>query len=262
MRIIDIINAVETFCPLVLQESYDNAGLQISSDTNAEVCGVLLCLDVTENVVREAVEKHCNLILAHHPLLFSPKKRITTDDYVGRTIIEAVKHDITIYAAHTNLDNAKGGVNYKMAEKMGLENLHFLSPSQNGNSGSGLVGELKTPMAREEFLAMLKTTFKAEGVRYNDARKDEIRSVAICGGAGAFLAGDAVREHADAFVTGEIGYHRFFGMENDILLVELGHYETEQYTVEILRDLVRSVDEKVVICYTETNPVRYQINSK
>lgn len=265
MKIREIINQLEAFAPLSLQEGFDNAGIQISSDIDEEVKGVLLSLDVTENVIDEAKNKNCNLILSHHPLIFTARKKITCDDYVGRCIISAVKNGITVYAAHTNLDNARDGVNYKMAEKIGLRNIAFLAPHTSQSSvvdgGSGVIGELASPVSRQEFITMLRRQFGAQCARYNDAAKSEIKRVALCGGAGSFLIPDAVAKGADAFITGEIGYHHFFGMENDILLVELGHYETEQYTLDILEGIVRSTDENVKVIHTEekTNPVMYDV---
>ena len=263
MKIREIINQLETFAPLALQESFDNAGVQISSDKNEEVRGVLLALDVTEKVIEEAKEKKCNLIISHHPLIFSARKKITNDDYVGRCILEAVRSGITVYAAHTNLDNARGGVNYKMAEKMGLLNLEFLASltpkDATVDGGSGVIGELRETMTRDSFIDMLRCEFGAECARYNDAENNAIKRVALCGGAGAFLIPEAVRKNADAFVTGEIGYHHFFGLEKDILLVELGHYETEQYTLDIIEDIVKTADEQTRVLRTEqrTNPVMY-----
>ena len=126
MKVKEILNALEDFAPLALQDGYDNAGLQIGLAGDADATGALLCLDVTEEVIDEAIRQGCNLIVSHHPLLFHPLKSISGNDSNGRAIIKAIKKDITIYAAHTNLDSAMGGVNFKIAEKIGLEDVHWI----------------------------------------------------------------------------------------------------------------------------------------
>ena len=261
MQIKEIINTLEEFAPLALQEEYDNAGVQIQSVPDEKVSGVLLCLDVTEKVIDEAVYKHCNLIVSHHPLMFRPQKKITPDDYIGRCILSAIKNGITIYSAHTNLDNAEGGVNFRMAERLELNECRFLSPLRKElPGGSGLIGTLSQPMNRDRFLDFVKDTFKAKSLRYNDSSKTEITTVALCGGAGAFLLPNAINCGADVFITGEVGYHRFFGLENDILLVELGHYETEQYTIQLIHDILADKHPGLQIFETDctTNPIMYK----
>lgn len=258
MTIRQITSALEEFAPLSLQDGYDNAGLQIGLTKDADATGALLCLDVTEAVVEEAIERGCNLIVSHHPLLFRPLKSISGRDYIERTVIMAIKHDITIYSAHTNLDSAQGGVNYKIAEKLGLQNIEWLNPKGEG-AGEGIVGTLSAPMAKADFIAKVKETFKLDSLRTNDWVGGTVQKVALCGGAGAFLMSNAMAKGADAFLTGEIGYHRFFGYENQLLLMELGHYESEQYTTEILRSIIQKADPELPIHTTsvETNPIKY-----
>ncbi len=259
MQIREIINTLEGFAPLTLQEEYDNAGVQIQSVPDEEVSGVLLCLDVTEDAIDEAIRKGCNMIVSHHPLLFRGKKKITTDDYIGRCVIKAIRNGICLYAAHTNLDNARGGVNYQMAAQIGLRDVEFLVSNREGTGGSGIIGRLPAPMKKDEFIEMVSREFRAGVARFNDSRKETVSVVALCGGAGSFLVYDAIRRNADAFITGEIGYHDFFGLEDDILLVELGHYETEQYTVKLLHGIFSSAFPELRIeeAETVTNPVRY-----
>ena len=130
MKIREVLDALERFAPLPLQEDFDNAGLQLGL-TETELSGALLCLDVTEKIVDEAISKGCNLIVSHHPLLFKGLKSLTGKDYVERCVLKAIKNDICIYSAHTNLDNASNGVNYKIAEKIGLQNIRILSEKEN-----------------------------------------------------------------------------------------------------------------------------------
>lgn len=260
MKISELTEIFERFAPLHLQEAYDNSGLQIQPVPDEELTGVLLCLDVTESTISEAERKHCNLIVSHHPLLFRSPKKITTNDYVGRCICASIKKGITLYAAHTNLDNAKGGVNFVMAEKLGLKNISFLLPADpSGNAGSGIVGDLVEPMSKEQFVGLLKSVFHVECARVNAWTGSSVRRVALCGGAGSFLIAEAVKKNADAFVTGELGYHQFFGYEDSILLAELGHYETEQFTLDLFRKIIVGTDSSIPVFLTEekTNPVRY-----
>ncbi len=260
MKIREIFEALEVFAPLSLQDGYDNAGLQIGLTEDAEATGALLCLDVTEAVVDEAVNRGCNVIVSHHPLMFRPCKNITGADYIGRCIIKAVKNDVAIYAAHTNLDNAPGGVNWKIAEKIGLCDVEVLDPKPGvSDAGAGVVGVLDEPMDKDNFVAIVKDIFHADGVRCNRWSGSKVRKVAVCGGSGAFLMANAERAGADVFITGEIGYHRFFGYEDNMLLMELGHFESEQYTLEIFREIISRVSPELKILDTEvmTNPIEY-----
>ena len=228
MKIRQITGALEEFAPLALQDGYDNAGLQIGLAEDAEATGALLCLDVTEEVLDEAVQQGCNLVVSHHPLLFRPLKQISGRDYIERCVIKAIKHGLTLYAAHTNLDSARGGVNWKIAERLGLQQIEWLNPKQGFDAGEGIVGLLPQPMEKEDFLAFVKEQFDVDALRYNSW-------------------------------TGEVGYHRFFGHEDELLLMELGHYESEQFTVELLRDLIQQVAPHLPIFMTtvETNPINY-----
>ena len=258
IKIRQVMDALERFAPLPLQESYDNAGLQVGL-TEAEISGVLLCLDVTEAVVDEAVGKGCNLIVAHHPLIFRKLAHIGGENYVERAVMKAIKNDVAIVAAHTNLDNAEGGVNFKMAEKIGLERLESLQGPVVDGKWSGVVGELPEPMSAEDFIDLLKRSFNVKSLRANGLLNRKISRVALCGGSGAFMLGDAIRAKADAFVTGEMGYHEFFGHEQTIQICVVGHYESEQFTTEIFRDIIarESPELPVMIAETCTNPILY-----
>lgn len=259
MQVKDIVRALEKFAPLPLQDSYDNSGLQIGL-TTAEVSGALLCLDVTEDVIEDAASEGCNLIVSHHPLLFKGCKRITEESYVSRCVMSAIRHGIAIYSAHTSLDNAYKGVTYRMASLLGLEHLQPLLPSPlQGGAGSGLIGDLPEAMSVNTFLHLIKNTFNAACVRYNAYKGLVVKRIALCGGAGAFLIPDALRAGADAFYTGEIKYHDFFGLERQMLLVDTGHYESEQFTIGLLEDILHKAYPELPLVRTKinTNPIKY-----
>lgn len=255
MRVKEAIAALEQFAPLPLQDGYDNAGLQVGV-TEAEVSGVLLCLDVTESVLEEAVSKGCNLVVAHHPLVFHPLSVVGDATYVERCVRFAIKHDLTIYAAHTNLDNAIGGVSYEMANRLGLVEISGLRPSTNGGA-SGVVGVLETPMPAKDFVNKVKTVFGVKYAMCNALLDRLIRKVALCGGAGDFLLQDAVDAGADAFITGEMHYHRYFGQENIIQIITIGHYESERYTINLLQRILQESFPNLNVAMTSinTNPI-------
>lgn len=253
-------SALERFAPLPLQEGWDNAGLQVGL-TEAEASGALLCLDVNERIIDEAIRKGCNLVVSHHPLLFRGLKTISDADFVQRTVTKAIKNDIAVVSMHTNMDNARGGVNYKMAEKMGLVGVEFMSPKtvDGVEAGNGVVGELPEAMAADDFVLMVKREFGVECAMCNELLRRKIRRVAICGGAGDFLLDDAVKAGADAFVTGEMHYHVYFGREQQIQICVIGHYQSEQYTGEVFRSVISEAcpDVPVHIAETCTNPIIY-----
>ena len=363
MKIKNVIDILEELAPPSLQESYDNAGLIVGND-NTDLTGVLICLDSIEAVIDEAIEKKCNLVVAHHPIVFSGLKRLNGKNYIERVIIKAIKNDVAIYAIHTNLDNVLAGVNGKFADQLGLVNRRILAPKSGmlnkvtfyvpkanaeevkgavfkagagcignysecsfsvegigtfkGNSnanphigkvgerhleneikvevvcenyklnkvipallsahpyeevaydvydlensiniiGSGMVGELEKPMKSKEFLQLLKTKMNTECIRYTNLCKDEIKTIALCGGAGSFLLNNAKRAKADIFITGDYKYHQFFDADNEIIIADIGHYESEQYTSELLKEYLTKKIIKFAVRLTEinTNPVNY-----
>lgn len=270
MKIKELVSALERFAPLPLQDGFDNAGLQIGL-TDAEATGALLCLDVTEAILDEAISLGYNLVISHHPLIFKGYKSITGKDYVERCMLKAIKNDIVIYSAHTNLDNAPGGVNFKIAEKIGLKNVRVLEPKEesaagiqqledpSAQAGSGIIGELDEPETELDFLRRIKKTFEVSCLRHNKLLGREIQKVALCGGAGAFLLPQAIRSDADVFITGEIKYHDYFGHEEEILMVEIGHYESEQYTKEIFYSIIRDLFPNFALQFSKvnTNPIKY-----
>ena len=271
MKIKQVLSALEQFAPLPLQESWDNAGLQLGL-TEVDVSGALLCLDVNEAIVDEAIRKGCNLVVSHHPLLFRGLKQITDADVVQRTVIKALKNDIVIVSMHTNMDNARGGVNWKMAERLGLTDVRFFAGKtvqvtvadgsgrmEAVEAGSGVVGLLPDEMTAQDFVGLVKRQFGVACAQCNELLRRPVRRVAVCGGAGDFLLDDAVGQGADAFITGEMHYHQYFGYEQRIQICVIGHYQSEQYTAEIFRGIIQRECPGVMtfIAETSTNPILY-----
>lgn len=260
MKIKEVLCALEQFAPLPLQESWDNAGLQVGL-TEAEVSGALLCLDVTEQIIEEAADKGCNLVVSHHPLLFRGLKTISDQTDVQRTVMKAIRKEICVVSMHTNMDNAYGGVNFKMAEKLKLKEIKFMSSKIVGltESGSGIIATMESPMAADDFILRIKNTFGVECAMCNELLRRPISRVALCGGAGDFLLDEAVANGADAFITGEMHYHQFFGYEQRIQICIIGHYQSEQYTTEIFRDIISKncPGVRTEIAQTCTNPILY-----
>ncbi len=333
---------LEQIAPLAQQESYDNAGLLIG-DASAEVKGALCCLDITEEVLAEAVETGCNLIVAHHPIIFKGLKRLTGRTYVERCVAMALREGLAVYAIHTNLDNALyRGVNAAIADRLGLLNTRILAPRQerlriqlwapvdadqaaveellkpyapvwkseqirdgvrgylweaafsisrkgemlstlrlsllrrgemepgltwsflrveeeDPHCGAGLLGELPVPMDAGAFLDELKQRMKTDCIRHTHLPEGPVKKVALCGGAGSFLLGKALAAGADVFISGDFKYHEFFDADGRILIADIGHYESEQFTINLLCELL---SEKFVTfaarcTRVRTNPVFY-----
>ena len=255
-----MLSALERFAPLPLQESWDNAGLQVGL-TETEVSGALLCLDVNERIVEEAVSKGCNLIVSHHPLLFRGLKTISDLTDVQRTVMKVIENRLCVLSMHTNMDNAKGGVNFRIAQKLGLQDVQFFASKtvEGIEAGSGVTGELTEPMAADDFVLKVKKAFGVECAMCNELLRRPVRKVAICGGAGDFLLDEALKAGADAFITGEMHYHQYFGYEQQIQICVIGHYQSEQFTAEIFEEIIREACPGVKTCMAETNtnPILY-----
>ncbi len=363
MIIKDILELLDELAPSSYQESYDNAGL-ITGNSSLECTGIICTLDATEEVILEAKQKGCNLVVAHHPIIFTWLKKITGKNYVERAIITAIKNDIAIYAIHTNLDNLLTGVNGKMADKLGIKNRKVLLPRQNnlmklivfvpadnaekvreaiftaggghigkysecsfntkgagtfkpeegtnpytgevgtrattneekievifpvylkeklvnamaeahpyeevaydllalGNNfqevGSGLIGELTDEMDEIEFLQVVKQQFNLQIIRHTPLLQKKVKKVAICGGAGSFLIKNALSSRADIYITSDVKYHEFFDAENRMIIADIGHWESEQFTIDLLHDVLQSKFSNFAILKSEvkTNPVNY-----
>lgn len=363
IQIKEIIKVLEEFANPGFQENYDNAQL-IVGNANMEATAALLTLDSTEDVVDEAIAKGCNLIIAHHPIVFSGLKQLTGKNYIERTIIKAIKNDIAIYAVHTNIDNVTGGVNFKIAEVLGLQNVKVLAPKKGflrklqtyvpikhskeildalfsagaGNIGnysecsfqlegegsfkagnlanptlgklgerhfekeakievlynrvdeskiiaglkaahpyeevayecvaienehqalgSGAIGELPEAIETMQFLYQLKELFKVDAIRFTNPTTDKIKKVALCGGSGSFLLPNAIKYNADVFITGDFKYHDFFDADGQIMIADIGHYESEQYTKELFKEILQKKIPNFATHLSQviTNPINY-----
>ncbi|PSL28419.1 Nif3-like dinuclear metal center hexameric protein [Dyadobacter jiangsuensis] len=359
----EILTELEKLAPLPYQEDYDNAGLLVGAP-DTEVTGILFTLDITEDVVDEAVRKQCNLIVAHHPIIFKGLKKLNGKNYVERTVIKAIKNDIALYATHTNLDHVVGGVNWQIAKRLGLQNIKVLAPkkqllnklaffcpventqevlkalfeagageigeysncsfrseglgtflpgdnanpvigaqgqletvkehrveimlpshmqaqvlralrrahpyeevayymsaleNENQEVGAGAIGELPEPMETADFLACLKNNMAAAVIKHTEPTNARISRVAVCGGAGSFLLRNAVSAGADVYVTADYKYHEFFDAEGRIMICDIGHYESEVFTKNLLHDYISGKFSNFALCLSEisTNPVRY-----
>ena len=266
-KVSEILSYITEVAPIHWQESYDNSGLLVG-DANALVDKVLLTLDLTEKVIDEAIENSFHLVISHHPLIFKGLKNILVDDTTGRIITKAIKHDISIAAMHTNIDNSFYGVNRVLAEQLGLKDLNILhlnaSVSQHFSDsetqvGSGMIGYLENEMSEKDFLKIVKEKLNVGAIRHTELLNKPIKKVAICGGSGSFLIGDAKRCGADAYITADLKYHDFFDADNEILIVDAGHFETEQFTKQLFADIILKKNPKfaVQISRVNTNSVNY-----
>ena len=264
MTVKDILNCITEIAPLHWQESYDNAGLQVG-DINAEAHKALICLDITEAIVDEAIAKKCDLIVSHHPLIFRGLKHLTPETYIERAVMKAVKHDIAMISMHTNLDNSYLGVSRVLAERLGLKNLLFLQPSAEEPEvcGVGMIGEFDTAMEEKDFLQLVAETIGSPCLRHSVLTGRKVKKVALCGGSGSPFMPDALRQKVDAYLTADIKYHDFFVPEGNVLLVDGGHFETEQFTKELICELIRKKFPTFAaeIAETRTNAVYYFVKS-
>ena len=260
MKIKEITKFLEGYASLQYQESYDNCGLIVGNE-NTEAKGALIALDCTEEVIDEAIAEDCNLIVAHHPIIFNGLKKLNGSNYIERTVIKAIKNDLAIYAIHTNLDNAHNGVSAKIAERLGLENCKVLSPKSDLNQqvGLGIIGELKESIKTSKFLIDIKTNMQTNCIRHTSLVKEDVKRVAVCGGSGSVLLKNAKAVDADIFISADFKYHDFFDAENDIVIADIGHYESEQFTKDLIYDLLVKNFTKFAVRLSKvnTNPIKY-----
>ncbi len=300
----DVARILEQLAPLELAQSYDNVGL-IVGEAWREVRGVLTALDVTTDVLKEALALQCNLIVAHHPIWFHSRKKLTGTDFAAEVILFAIRNGISIYSCHTNLDNIRTGVNAVIAERLKLQEIAFLKPCQQYLSlqskanrqletnqlsgvdgslkadeletgeqpeelkkeaifcqaGSGMIGKLASPLSQRDFLELVKQEFHCHIIRYTKSAITEIEKVALCGGAGSFLLSAALEQGANAFVSADFSYHTFFDAGSQLLCLDIGHYESEQFTVHLLAEHLHKELPKLAVHCTKinTNPVNYYI---
>ena len=260
MKVREITSLIEAFAPLSLQESYDNAGLIVGREDD-EIHRVLLTVDVTEEVIEEALEQECDMIVAHHPIIFHALKRFNSSSYVERCVEQAIRHGIVIYAAHTNLDSAQDGMSWRVAQMLGLENIEVLDPTSSEGAGFGVVGELSEAVASEDFMRRVMECFSVGALRHSDIVLPKVRRVAICTGAGGSLIDKARDASADIYLTSDLKYNDFMRHEKSIILADMGHFESEYCVIQILFDIL---SKKIPIfavrkSVRSRNPVNYMV---
>ena len=257
MKVRDIIAVIEDFAPLSIQEGWDNSGLCVGSP-EAEVSSVLFALDCTESLVDEAIECGADMIITHHPLIFSGLKKISPEDQVGAAVIKAIKNGISIYAAHTNADKVVAGVSGAMAAKLGLVDVQILDEDGEG-TGLGVVGNLPQPLAVESVMSLVKDRFSLKVLKSSKPLDGMITRVAMCGGSGGSLIGAARKSGAQLYISGDISYHNFFTPEG-FMIMDIGHYESEIEIVNILFSLIKKNFPTFAVRITQninSNPIYY-----
>lgn len=260
MTIRDIIAPIEAFAPLSLQESYDNAGLVVGRLDDELKGGVLLAVDVTEKVIEEAIEKGCGLIITHHPIIFHPLKRLNSASVVERCVEMAIRHNIALYACHTNLDSAKGGMSWRVGEMLGLQDMEILQPTSE-NAGFGVVGTLPSAMDENAFLSKVKQTFSVEALRHSELLGREVKRIAICTGAGASLMREARASQCDIYLTADLKYNDFYTPDSHFVVVDMGHFESEFCVIAILFDVLSKIFINFALYKSaqSKNPVHYLV---
>lgn len=260
MKIRDIVAPIEEFAPLALQEHYDNAGLVVGRADDELRGGVLLAVDVTEDVVREAVEKGCGLIITHHPIIFHPLKRLNSASVVERCVEQAIRHDIALYACHTNLDAAYGGTSWRVGEMLGLEDIKPLA-SEDGVTGFGVVGSFAKPQPLKEVLAEVRRIFGVSVVRHSEDTGRQIERVAVCTGSGASMMGDARAAGCDLYITADLKYNDFFTPDGAFVVADIGHFESEFCVIQILFDVLSKKITNFALHKSaqSKNPVHYAL---
>ena len=261
MKVREVIDYLHTIAPNQYQEDYDNSGLLVGSYED-EIRGALVSLDVTEAVLEEAISLGCNLIVSHHPIIFGGVKRLTDSNYVQRIIKLAIKNDLNLFAIHTNLDNVyEHGVNTNIAKILGFHNVEILRPKvglEDEKVGSGVIGTIEA-MDEMAFLEHLKAKMEVECIKYTKLRGEKVSKVAICGGSGRFLLPDAISKGADIFISSDFKYHEYFDADGQIVIADIGHFESEQFTTQMLWQLLTKKFTIFAVHYTKvnTNPVLY-----
>ena len=236
MKVKDIIKVIEDFAPLSVQEGWDNSVLCVGSPED-EVSSVLMALDCTPALVDEAIACGADMIITHHPLIFSGLKKISPDDMVGEAVIKAIRAGIAIYAAHTNADKVLAGVSGAMAARLGLKNVRILDDEGEG-TGLGVVGELSEPLTGQQAVDLVKEKFSLKYIKVSRPLETPVTTVAVCGGSGGSLIAKARKAGAQLYVSGDISYHNFFTPEG-FMIMDIGHYESEIEIVEILFSLIK-----------------------
>ena len=256
MKIREIVAPLEEFAPLALQEHYDNAGL-IVGDPDNEADAALVCVDVTEAVLEEAVERGAGLVIAHHPLVFHPLKRLSRTTYIERAVRRAVREGIAVYACHTNLDSAPQGMSYALGRQ-----LELLTPSgAAAGAGFGVVGRPECEMPTEAFLRMVRERLGTGAIRHSALVRETVRRVALCTGAGASMMADARRSGADLYISADFRYNDFLDADNDLVIADVGHFESEYCAIGLICEIIRKKITNFALHRSErsVNPVNYLV---
>lgn len=259
MKIKDIIAPLEEFAPLALQEGYDNAGLLVGSQDD-EATGALVCVDATEDVLDEAIALGANLVISHHPIIFHPLRSIGGEGNIGRVVTKAIKNDIAVYACHTNLDRARHGMSYMLAQKLGLQNVKVLDPAGAADgSGFGAVGELPEPVKAVDFLKQTASKLNIGCIRHSEPHKEKVRRIALITGSGGDGLEKAIEAGADVFLTADLRYDRFLAARGRILLADIGHFESEFCAIDLMYGILskKIVNFAVHKSANSRNPVSY-----
>lgn len=239
---------------------WDNSGMQVG-DTERDIRSVLLTTDVTPDVVNEAILCGCQLIVSHHPLLFHGLKQVCGQTSQARVVEMAIKHDIAIYSAHTNLDVATDGINVRLAKKLGLSEYKILAVSHQQSEvsrpiGLGAIGQLPNPVHYLDFIEQIRELLDCTYVRYTRPAKEQIQTVALCGGSGAELIGEAIEQGADVFLTADCKYHEFQDAVGEIGLIDIDHWVSEHHCVEIFRDIIEPLGVTCINSKTDKTPIQ------
>lgn len=260
MKIRQITEIIENFAPLGYQESYDNSGLLVGSPDD-EVAGALICVDVTEEVLVEAVELGAGIIISHHPVIFNPLRRLTGANYIERVVAQAIRRGIAIYACHTNLDSAPAGLSFCLAEMFGVQNPQLLSPSKEGNYGLGVIGYLPAPADTVGFLRHVAAVLSIKSLRYSAPAFEKVTRVAICSGAGASLIEEAQAAGAELYLSADFKYNHFLDAAGAMTVADMGHFESEYCAIELLHSIISKKLPTFALHKSRksANPVNYLI---
>lgn len=262
MKVSDIVAPLEEVAPLFLQESYDNAGLLVGNP-DVEINSALVCVDVTEAVLDEAVALGAGLIISHHPLMFHPLRHIVGATYIERAVATALRHDIAIYASHTNLDSAPGGMSFELGRLLELCDMELLDGGNHAMSGAGfgVVGNLQEPVPTMDFLCMVKERLGVGCVRYSNVVRNVTSRVALCTGAGASMMEDARRAGADVYVSSDFRYNNFLDADRDLVIADIGHFESEYCAIGLICEIIRKKIANFALYKSSqsVNPVNYLI---
>jgi len=263
MKVSEITEILDKWMPISIAEDFDNVGL-IIGNPDSLVKNILVTLDTTSNVIDEAIDNNCNLIISYHPIIFNDLKKVTSDSgYVQKSVIKAVKNNISVYALHTSLDNHAKGISYFLSKKIGLKNTSILIPKINHDSnlklGMGIKGELEKPLEEDDFFNLLKDKLNLKYLRHSLKLNRKVSKVSIVVGSGSFAIKNSLECNVDAFITSDLKYHNFFEADNQAVLIDIGHYESENHIKLIIKEFLNKKlpNFTILLSKQNINPVNY-----